>query len=687
MNTTAQRRYRFILPEHWAAGLAVQTDGDQLASAGIAPFLSYSATPQHYPSDGAFAPAMARDGQICWRDAHGRPHRLEVDDESAAALPAPAGSNHIRSIAVWRDNLWMSGGMPAELRCYDLQQMARRFVVPLPGLQLIDLTANGDDGVWALATAIDTNQHWCLQIDCAGYERGRFVLDGMADPVQLTWLARAGLLAVLAHGGRRLLCYRPGQTEAAVAVAIDTVRAGFEVSALGSDSRSRLLLAGADHGVATVLVLDAEGTLLYALPLPTPATGVHAGPNSLLVTTAAGLLRCALDNAGGAVETSCTFITPMLESPITGSPRRWLRAEVLATLPAGTSMIVSHLPMADQSTQKAARAIIGNSMLTATQRRTALSKLSGWQPPVVFRGNRNAPDGTLAVPLFDVHAQWLLVSVTLVAAPDAALPQLHRLDVLYPGLTLMEYLPRIYQRAESEPGNFLRALVGVLETGTQEQDQRIAAMGRMISPHTAPAAWLDYVARWLDLPWDDALEEPQKRALLASGNQLAAQRGTRAGLETLLQALIPGASPRFRVTDIGIQYGFARLGTTQLPAVLPGLPASTLSLNRKAVLGKGRLPSADATADDLSRLVGWIAVSVTATAAERITWQPWLQRLLGEMLPVTARLRLHWRSVAGRQLDHRLGDDYVLDQPVTPHLNTDAVTGLSRLGAGPGLQL
>ncbi len=50
--------------------------------------------------------------------------------------------------------------------------------------------------------------------------------------------------------------------------------------------------------------------------------------------------------------------------------------------------------------------------------------------------------------------------------------------MLYPGLTLMDNLPAIYRKEEDRPDDFLRTLVGVLETTTQDIDQRIGAMGR-----------------------------------------------------------------------------------------------------------------------------------------------------------------------------------------------------------------
>jgi phage tail-like protein len=698
MSADHQRRYRFATAAQWVAGLSARVDGDTLDATGaVMPFAPYQDTPAFYKSTGAFAPAGARDGRIFWRAAGCALLRLDPGDDRPQAMTAPAPPNQIHRMAVARDSLWLSGGSPAELRCHDTTQLARRFVVKLAGMRLIDFAGDGRDGVWALAApqsptgAEDENgEALCIHFDCAGYELQRFAPAVAGMPIQLARLARGERLVILAAGGKRLYAYSPGNPQPLYTVDIDGIRPCFEATWLASDGRSRVVLAGLEHaawgGGATGLTLDADGQLLHALALPGPATGIHATRGGLLVTTAEGLLHYMPGGAGATgVDTRCDFVTPVLQSPLDDNPRRWLRVEALATLPPGTSLEISYAATADPEVQEKAARVAADRSVTGGRRLALLREyLQGWKAPMVFRSDTGGAQAEYAVPLFDVHEPWLWVSVALLAAPGAALPRLERLDVLYPGRTLMEYLPRVYQRAEAGPDNFLRALVGVIETGTQEQDRRIAAMGGMIAPETAPPEWLDYVARWLDLPWDDALDEQQKRRVLASADLLASRRGTRAGLETLLAALLPGAPPPYRLVDVGAQYGFAALGAAPLPALLGGLPVSAAALNRKAILGKARLTCADSPPDDVSRLAGQITLSVTATLAQRSAWEPWLANLVGAMLPATTRLVLRWASVAGRLLDERLGGDYALNEAPAPHLGTDAVTGLARLGSANG---
>jgi phage tail-like protein len=693
MSGAPQRRYRFASKAQWAAGLSTRVDNDAFdALGGMAPFAPYGPLSQLWPSQGAAAPTAARDGRLFWHDDHGALHCLDAEHDHASVRPGPAALAKARRIVAWSDNLWLAAAAPHSLQCYDADCLARRFSVDLGADQVLDLASDGRDGIWALTDNKGTPH--CIHVDCAGYVLTRFALADIARPVKLTYLARSERLVVLAADGQGLHWFAPGTSRAEFTIDLNALRPCFRATELASDGRSRIVAAGAEHeafgGGALVLSIDADGAALGATTLAAPFTGVHATRDSLLVTGADGLLRYAPAPDAmlvAASEASCVFMTPVLQSPLGENPRRWLRAEAGVTLGPGASVEISYASSADPELHEQALALFlaAGTRGSAAQRQARLhALLRDWSAPMVLRGadgQAAAQTMQLAVPLFDVRHPWLWVSVTLVAAPGAPLPVLHQLDVLYPGLSLMEHLPSLYQRAEAEPGNFLRALVGVIETNTQELDARIAAMGSKIDPATAPVAWLDYVARWLDLPWDDALSEDQKRRLLQRAHALSAQRGTRAGLATLLEALLPDQPGRYRIVDVNAQHGFATLGASALPSVLAGLPRTALALNRKAILGRGRLTCPERPPDQLARLLGQVTVDIVAAAHERRAWEPWLERMLAAVTPVTARLRVRWISPAAALLDDHLGDSLVLRGPLAPRLGTSAVTGLARLAS------
>jgi phage tail-like protein len=247
----------------------------------------------------------------------------------------------------------------------------------------------------------------------------------------------------------------------------------------------------------------------------------------------------------------------------------------------------------------------------------------------------------------------------------------------------MERLPSIYQRDEDRPGHFLRSLVGVFEATTQGIDARIGSIGTQLSPATAPAQWLDFVARWLGVPWDDGLPVELKRRILSRAAALARGRGTRAGLETLLDALMPGTPRRYRVSDATADVGFATVGGaacagSALPAMLGGRTRWGRELGSSTVLGQMRLSCPGVVDDGVGHLAGRIRIEIAATGVERKTWEPWLLALIEEMVPLTTRVRLRWVSLYALRSD-RLDGTQILEPTPDPHLGTDAITSVARL--------
>lgn len=440
---------------------------------------------------------------------------------------------------------------------------------------------------------------------------------------------------------------------------------------------------------AYVVLFDGDGNPLGEIPLDDPATGIAALRHTLWVTTARGLLRFSTaetvpDEAG---EVRSTLITPVLYSPDREDARRWLRIEASASLPPGATLAISYAATDDVDVRDRLAAIAADADVAASLRaRKLLGEPGLWHSPTEFHGSDLQPDDSKApfsAPLFDVRERYLWVSISLVAAAGAKLPVLSTLAVLYPGRTLMENLPAIYQRAEAQPGSFLRPLVGVLESTTQDLDARIGAMGSHVHPATAAPPWLDFIARWLGLPWDDGLGPAQKKRIVGRAADIAQGRGTRAGLEALLESLMGGRPRRFRVTDATADFGFAIVGSdachgSALPAVLGGLTQWSAALDASAVLGRMRLPCEGQLDDGAWQIAGKIRIDVAASAEERHAWEPWLHALVAEMLPLTANVQLRWVA-AGALRGDSLDGTLALEAAPAPHLGTNAVTGTARL--------
>ena len=697
MSANALRGYRFATAAQFDACLFDRADrGGLRAADGLRSFAPFARTATLFETNGGHAPAITRTGELLWRDDDGALWRLPACADAPESFPAPPPIGRATRIIATSRGLWVASSATT-LELFEEDTLARLCRVELPGVRIIDLAAGERDGIAVLVERGDAFQ--IIRVECAGRVTETIELKGLYDAKAFVFLRRAGRFVVLTEKAKRqrLQWFRAQGGAALFALEVGGLRPCFTAHAIGSDTNARLFVAGADDrtfgGKAFVLSFDADGNALGDVPLDrndVPATGVAVHRDTLLVTGPRGLSRFAAADTipEGAGEVRATLVTPMLFSPDREDQRRWLRVEATAELPEGATIEIAYAATDDVETRDRLLRLTANNALSATQRIKALrDEPDIWRTPVTFNGQAEAATTPFSAPLFDVRERWLWVAVTLSAAPGSRLPELSELAVLYPGRTLMEHLPAIYQRAESQPGSFLRGLVGVLESTTQGLDSRIASMASLIHPETAPDEWLDFIARWLGLPWDDALTTRQKQDLVRRAPDLARGRGTRAGLEALLEALMPGSPPRFRVVDATADFGFATIGGdgctgSALPAMLGGRTRWTNELGTRAVLGYMRLPCAGQRDDGAWQLAGKIRIEIAATGEERAAWEPWLLALITEMVPLTVRIDLRWTAAQTLRGDC-LGSGLTLGGPPAAQLGTGAVTGLARLPERP----
>ena len=696
MTVQAQLGYRFATPAQWSACLFDQADsGPRGQMDGLRPIAPYEQTGHLYATQAAHAPVVTRAGEILWHDDAGLMHRLSVYDDTPEVHRAPYAIALASRLVSTANGLWVIGDSRTSVLRYDEETLTRLSEVTIADARVIDIASDGYDLLFAL---IERAGSWqAVRVDCSGRIVETVTFEGISHATAFVYLRGLGRFVVLAGEPNSRLYWFSAQGGAAlISVQIAAMHPCFSGHVLGSDSRARVVLAGADGatfgGAAFVLIFDGDGALLGEVPLDasdSPASGVAATRDGLLVTGPHGLLRYAVANAvpDGTAEVRCTLITPLLHSPGRPDGRRWLRIEATAGLPEGAALEISYAAISDPAVRKRLAAIAADKTLPAGQRvRKLLREPDIWSVPIAFHGTsvpRGESAAPLSAPLFDVREPDVWVCVTLAATAGGSLPSLSELVVLYPGQSLMDNLPSIYRRDEVQPGAFLRSLVGVLETTTQGLDARIAALGGHVHPATATRPWLDFIARWLGVPWDDALDNGQKRCLIAQASELARGRGTRLGLETLLECLMPGAPRRFRVTDATADLGFATVGGdtcrgSPLPALLGGRTRWSAELDSRAVLGHMRLPCAGQRDDGAWQIAGRIRVEVAASGGERNKWEPWLLTLINEMVPISARVELRWvstRALRGNRLDGSL----TLEAAPTPHLGSDAVTGVARL--------
>jgi phage tail-like protein len=581
-------------------------------------------------------------------------------------------------MAAGRRVAWVRGRAGASLSCYSLDDLGHIRDADI-GAAPIDLADDGRHGAWVLARRDERSL--LLHIDCSGREIARLSLPpALGERAAMVWLRKARRFVLLDEASQTLWFLGPDGKPAQAPLAVACLRPSLRATHLGADGRERIVLAGCDHetygGQCWAIVADAAGGLLGQVALAAPATGVSAHGERLLVCSEHG---AELYGAAGTAGADLEFLTPVLHSPDAQDAHCWLRAELSACLPRGALLSLETAGTSQPGVRDEALRIAGNADLPSHVRQAQLDQLLGpWSAPLLFAGSGDgdAPQ-TLTAPLFQLRHRYLWLRLKLSAPSGATLPRLAELRVLYPDNSLMQQLPAIFRR-EDQPQDFLRSLVGVLETTTQDLDRKIASIGSLLHPQSASAEWLDLAARWLGLPWDDGLDVERKRSLLLAGHRILALRGTRAGLEALLAALFPDQPRRYRILDFSTDMqpvvlgGSSRAGST-LPALLGGLPRHAAVPGRQATLGRLRLPCGTAEDCAYRPWEGHVRIDLHASQQERATWEPWLGAMIDAVMPLSARASLRWR------VPPAAGQGLRLDAPAVATLGSKAILGDTRL--------
>ncbi|BAB52832.1 phage tail protein [Mesorhizobium japonicum] len=674
--------YRFATEAQWQCCLFVGVDRTTAPRIGLRPYSPYQPSIL-FSSPGAHAPAITHAGEVVWRDNEGRLQRLAYGDSRPREVAAPAEIAHAGRLVPTSTALWAAGD---GLAAFDIDSLTRLFVVDLGSRPIIDIAGDGREGIFVLVTGDCPRE--ILHIDCTGRLTGQFQLGGAGDATAFTYLARSERFVVLASDNAKLFWFDVGESAAVFSLPIAAARPCLRVRALGSDGRSRLFLAGTDGsafgGHHNLIMLDGDGNLSGSVEIAQSPTGVTAAAAQVYVATDGGMMR--LDQAvtipRSSVEVRSATMTPMLTLPATSAEQPWTRIETSVALPEGCTLEISYVSAKDPTIANEAQRQPIDDSLPQSRRIERMRELLGPWRKFAFHG-AGAGTVTLTAPLIDVRDPFLWVQLELIMSPGAGIPALSEFSVFYSGQTLIDNLPAIYRRSEEGSGDFLRSFVGVLEATTQTLDSSIFALGSRIHPDTSPGEWLDFVARWLGIPWDDALSPEQKQRIVKRAADIIAGYGTRAGLEVLLECLLPEKPRRFRVTDMTVDFGVAMLGGdscagSRLPAILAGLPRTATELGNKAILGCARLPCPDVPNGAMHH-IGRIRIDIGATAEESAAWQPWFGELINSMLPVATRAHLRWVSPLAFSRTFTLDGEYTLDAEPLAHLGTDAVAGATRL--------
>ena len=719
MSAFQPRVYRFASPATWSSCVVQRFDLG--TPGGLAPIPRLGLRARRDTADGPVsAVAVGSDDRPLWR----------VGWKAAAlrqwsALDAPSAPFGVAGILAasprWIvDRRWLWAFDPDAPRVgrWDRDAFEPDLVLDLgdPALagdveRIVDIASDWRGGLWLLVRSRDATE-WLVHVDCKGRVRARHRPPCEAGSLAEIGTVGSGATLVLLPANPEWLWMLAADGSVRRALQVRTIAPCWRPTRLATDARNRIALGGPerdrDRDRWALVVLDGTGELLDG-PLgelfsPAPPTARRRGaasasplpPIDLAVrgdtvwfAMPDGLWHLDGSEACGARESTSVVLTPLLSSPPTSTYRGWLRAEVTIDLPRGAALEAEWVCTDDPAIAERAARLAADSSLSGVSKRESVWAL--FEPPpappgvagarVMFTGptGANAP---LAVPLFTCQKRWLALRLTLTIPPSTTPPVLREVRVLYPDVSIAQHLPAIFRGTEGDPTGFLRSLTGVLESTSQRIDEKIRALGSYVDPETAPTDWLDYLARWIDLPWDDALPETAKRCLLQHAGTILERRGTRAGLERVLECVLGQGGAA--IDDVTVDHAPVRLGSGTLPALLAGV-SSRVPVLGAARLGRLQLARPSMEHDPLRSLVPALRIVLTASRARQREIGPLVDGMLAHYLPAGLRVSTSWRIRPALLAPPPDGDGMRLDADGPALLDDDSVLGRTVLaGRGTG---
>lgn len=239
-----------------------------------------------------------------------------------------------------------------------------------------------------------------------------------------------------------------------------------------------------------------------------PFPGHDGGARLAEVHRALRLLRLRL---GRSFEAQGIFTSALLDGGTPGTT--WHRIELDAVLPEGTAIRVE----------------------TATAERP-----EGFTDPALAW---DAPkrDGAIIPVRGDLQDQlvqsppgrFLRVRLTLLS-DGRGTPSLRSIRILYPRVSYLDLLPRVYRR-DPEGAQFLERFLALFERVVTGIEDRYEEFSRQLNPDAAPREVIDWLACLIDLAFDPSWPVQRRRALVAEAMELYRRRGTVRGLERYVE--------------------------------------------------------------------------------------------------------------------------------------------------------
>ena len=188
---------------------------------------------------------------------------------------------------------------------------------------------------------------------------------------------------------------------------------------------------------------------------------------------------------------------------------KWHRIDLEAYIPIRTNIIlnfyISDVDISDQS-------------------------LIPWTKLATFQSSNNLYD--VLIP--NGKGRFLYILTDLISTDEYSSPIIWHINAYLPRISYLRYLPAVYQEDEFS-SDFLEKFLSIFETFMWRNEQKIKNITSYFDADSTPTEFLPWLASWTATVFDESWSENKRRKFLRNAVNLYKKRGTRLGLEELIE--------------------------------------------------------------------------------------------------------------------------------------------------------
>ena len=207
------------------------------------------------------------------------------------------------------------------------------------------------------------------------------------------------------------------------------------------------------------------------------------------------------------------FISKTLDSGEHGC--RWHKTTLDAIIPDKTQIYVHHHISDEKKPQK--------EIIELPE--------SEWSKPSTFHpSTTNLQDALIQGPA----GRYLWLKLKLTSTDKYKTPKIRSIETYLPRTSYLRYLPAVYQE-DAASKDFLERYLSLFETFVWNEEKEIGQITRYFDAETTPGEFISWFATWVAAIFDENWSEEKRRIFLQRAVELYKKRGTREGLEELIE--------------------------------------------------------------------------------------------------------------------------------------------------------